>query len=437
MSLEVLHLLNGNNNGHFKKWLDGFNTNPTISWYASAGRDFRDLLFLSNKYMGANLNNGSNWEQPDLYIHTDYYTPFFDKLFPSNMAEAFNKPKSTFESLLYEYADISGWYLYKDDRTSIRVKRFEYLPSMNAEVRGELVQFKDFPDEPKKVVYMFLEVNSKVFGSYDVHLIYANVVNEFFADYLVKNQAEINTIVHVRYGSGFGFARANGAFLKNILHKIHTKYFISDPQLEKNQGDITAARIYPSLRQDNYFTRLLTQHVIPSESWSSHGNVSVYRLKYLVAFFFAFWVQLASAQEVIYAPKAYQAALFQNYTYFHHLTDSIEAERSKRFELDSNYKEESMEFTLNGKKYYGYDGGLLGYYMQQCWDQGALIIKSFLKIDEVTGCGNGVIVKADGLNKPYYYYHCFKRVPIKSKGETDKRSYQLELVEVRFFSPLF
>jgi hypothetical protein len=280
MSLQVLRQLNGNKNGHFKKWLDSFDTNPTISWYPSAGEDFRDLLFLNNEYMSSKSGTQTEWKQPDLFIHTDYYTPFFDKLFPSKIAEAFAKPKSTFESLLYEYADLSGWYLYKDDRTSIRVKRFEYLPTMNAEVNTELVQFVDFPDMPKKVAYMYLEVNSHVFGSYDVHLIYANVVNEFFANYLVKNEAEINSIIHVRYGSSFGFARATGAFLKNILHKLNSEFFISDPHLEKNHGDRVAARIYPFLRKDEYYPKLVTKHVIPSISWSRHGNVSVYKVKY-------------------------------------------------------------------------------------------------------------------------------------------------------------
>ena len=169
--------------------------------------------------MSSRLGTRSTWKQPDLFIHTDYYTPFFDKLFPVERAEGFAKPKSPFESLLYEYADLSGWYLYKDDRTSIRVKRFEYLPAITAEVRSELVQFIDFPEVPRKVVYMLLEVNSNVFKPYDVHLLYVNVVNEFFADYLIKNEAEVNTIVHVRYGSGFGFAKATGAYLKNILYK--------------------------------------------------------------------------------------------------------------------------------------------------------------------------------------------------------------------------
>ena len=198
----------------------------------------------------------------------------------AGVSESFAKPKSSFESLLTEYADLSGWFLYKDDRTSIRVKRFEYLPAITAEVRSELVQFIDFPEVPRKVVYMLLEVNSNVFKPYDVHLLYVNVVNEFFADYLIKNEAEVNTIVHVRYGSGFGFAKATGAYLKNILYKLKSKYFISDPQLQKNFGDRAAARIYPTLRSDPFHPRLTNCHIIPSDSWSRHGDVSVYKVKY-------------------------------------------------------------------------------------------------------------------------------------------------------------
>jgi hypothetical protein len=112
-----------------------------------------------------------------------------------------------------------------------------------------------------------------------VNLVYANVENEFMADILVKSNAEISHITHVRYGSGFGFAKATGAYLKNILHKLKVKYFISDPYLTLNDGDKAALKLYPSLKCDGYKSILTPLHIIPSASWSCHGDVNVYKVK--------------------------------------------------------------------------------------------------------------------------------------------------------------
>lgn len=281
MSLQFLYKLNGSNNGHFKKYLDGLmqKDNPSISWYVSSGSDFRNPIFLNERYMSKFINGKNIWDTPDLFLYTDYYTPFFEKLFPFHMTESFVKPMSKFEALLSEHADLGGWYLYQDDRTSIRVKRLEYLPPIEARVDKELVDFTDIGIEPKKVVYLLLEIWSKQFGRFDVNLIYANLENEFMADMLIKSNAEISHITHVRYGSGFGFAKATGAYLKNILHKLKVKYFISDPYLDPNQGDKSAVKLYPSLKHDGYYSRLIPLHLIPSKSWSCHGDVTVYKVK--------------------------------------------------------------------------------------------------------------------------------------------------------------
>lgn len=168
-------------------------------------------------------------------------------------------------------------------------------------------------------------------------------------------------------------------------------------------------------------------------------------MKYFSTLVFLFFVQFLNAQNehsqsvkvIVTAPLSYQSALFNNYTYYHHLEDSVGAERRKQFELDSNYKEESMEFTLNGKKYYGYDGGLIGYYMRQCWEEAGPIIKRFVNISEVIGCGNGTVYMADGKNDSYYYYHCLRRVPNKDASSNLKNLNKSELVEVRFYSSPF
>ena len=280
MSLQFLHKLNGANNGHFKKFLDGFDeyANPSISWYVSAGTDFRNPIFLNDSYMSRHIVGSNDWKSPEVFIYTDYYTPFFDKLFPQYMTANFVKPKSSFEAMLTEYADLGGWHLYEDNRTTVSVKRFEYLPALEAAVKEDLVDFTDVGDGSSKVAYMLLEIYSKQYGKFDVHLIYANVMNEFMGDLLVKSNASISHITRVRYGSGLGFAKASGTYLLNILHKLNTAYFICDPIFEPNSGDKTAVRIYPTLKREAHKAKLLPMHVIPSVSWSYHGDVTVYKV---------------------------------------------------------------------------------------------------------------------------------------------------------------
>lgn len=280
MSLQFLHKLNGANNGHFKKFLGRFEEHPypSISWYVSAGTDFRNSIFLNDSYMSKYMEGANNWKSPEVFLYTDYYEPFFDKLFPEHMTANFVKPKSSIEALLTKYADLGGWNLYEDKSTTVSVKQFEYLPTIDAAVKEQLVDFMHVGDGPKKVAYMLLEVCSRKFGRFDVHLIYANVTNEFMGDLLVKSSASVTHITRVRYGSGFGFAKASGTYLLNILHKLNTDYFICDPIFEPNNGDKTAGRIYPNLKSEAHKAKLLPIHVIPSESWSCHGDVTVYKV---------------------------------------------------------------------------------------------------------------------------------------------------------------
>jgi hypothetical protein len=281
MSLTFLKKLNGNNNGHFKKYLNRLEgrKEPNISWYVSSGSDFRSPIFFNDSYMKDYINSNHRWQAPDIYFFTDYYPDFFYTLFPDKMTKSFTKPMSKFESLLTEYADLSGWYLFQDNRTSVRVKQFEFLPSIDAKVDMDLVDFQLEGNKPKQIAYMLLQFWSNLIGYFDVHLIYANVENEFMADKLVKSKAKISHITHVRYGSGFGLAKANGAYLKNILKNLETKFFISDPYLEPNEGDKAAVKLYPTLQSNGIQPKLLPLHVIPEKSWSYHGDVTVYKVE--------------------------------------------------------------------------------------------------------------------------------------------------------------
>ena len=106
--------------------------------------------------------------------------------------------------------------------------------------------------------------------------------------------------------------------------------------------------------------------------------------------------------EKVMAPDSIQILLSENMKYYHHLEDSISKLRRDAFERDSNYKEEIKSFTIDGKKYTGYDGGALGYYMKACWSQAQEIIKKFMPITRVAGCGNENDYNSQNRNVNYY-----------------------------------
>ena len=110
MSFKFLKNLNGNNTGHFAKYLSSIKStdNLSISWYPSSGEDFRNIVILKDVFMESQLKDGKKWMQPDLFIYTDQDKLTFDNLFPDEMTEEFTQPMTEMESMLTEYADLSG-----------------------------------------------------------------------------------------------------------------------------------------------------------------------------------------------------------------------------------------------------------------------------------------------------------------------------------------
>ena len=106
--------------------------------------------------------------------------------------------------------------------------------------------------------------------------------------------------------------------------------------------------------------------------------------------------------EKVMAPDSIQILLSANMKYYHHLEDSISKLRRDAFEKDSNYIEQVKTFIIDGKKYTGYDGGALGYYMKACWTNAQEIIKKFMPITKVSGCGNQYDYKSQNRNVNYY-----------------------------------
>jgi hypothetical protein len=241
MSLQFLNMLNGENSGLFKNYLESFkiNAKPKIAWYPSSGNDFRDLFYLNKKFITKHLKSMIKWSQPDIFIHTDEYEPLFCELFPSEFRK--------------------GWYIFNDNRTSIWVKYFECLPQLHT-------------CDLSNIVYLELEIKVKNFDVFEAKLIYANVENGCFANKLIEEKAHISHITNVRWGYG------SGGYLKNILPKLNTKYFINDGHLDISNMDIETMSLYPNLLPNEKLPILEALHTIDGKSWSDHGDVTFYTI---------------------------------------------------------------------------------------------------------------------------------------------------------------
>lgn len=259
MSLKFLKNLNGNNTGHFEKYLSSIKSieDLSISWYPSSGEDFRNIVILNEVFMESHLKDGKKWKQPDLFIYTDHDKLEFDNLFPDEMTEEFTQPMTEMESLLTEHADLSGWDIYYDDKTVVRIKRFEWLSDLDAMVDKSLASKGEFYSGPKKIAYMLLDIWTEEFGEFEANLIYCNTENDWFANKLITEDAKISHITKNNNDYKIGETDGSVRSLKNILTKLGTKYFICDSSDTEKYTDSTY--------------KLNSIIEIPEEYWSNKG----------------------------------------------------------------------------------------------------------------------------------------------------------------------
>lgn len=255
MSLELLHTLNGSNTGSFKKWLDAFEGEPRIAWYPSAGKDCRDLMYLSARYQEHSNETGPL--PPDIYLHTDYF-PWSRSVF------------------------LDTKMVYSDDKTTIEVIEFEELPRCQLPLDPKIVAFPKTNDATDRVLYLKLRVSSTILGDYEVPLLYAFVENAAFcAEKLLPLKSKISHIVHVRYGGGCGGGGyASGGWLLNVLQQLGCELFITDGRHQQQSGDQRVCELYPSLStDDNSYAHSDVLHVLPSASWSDYGDITWHQIR--------------------------------------------------------------------------------------------------------------------------------------------------------------
>lgn len=253
MPKEMLHSLNGTNNGAFRRWLDNFKGEPRIAWYPSAGEDFRDLLYLHPKFPDIEPASKPEPQPPDLFLHTDFF------------------PWSTSTFL-------DSRTIHLDNRTTVSVKSIEELPPCNFDL-GLDSQIVDFPrgsSATGRVLFLKVKIQSDVLGEFSFPVVYAFVENAAFcANKILPYNGRLSHIIHVRFGGGSGGGgKSTGVWLLNILQKVRCEVFVSDSHYARQSGDERIYQLYPSLAGNEDTSQLERIRVIASERWSNHGDVT-------------------------------------------------------------------------------------------------------------------------------------------------------------------
>ena len=250
MTRQLLSNLNGNKTGQFKEFLDGFDGEPRIAWYPSAGTDFRALLYLHPSYSQLHPATGNEPAPPDIFLFTDYF-PW---------------KNSTF---------LDSKTIYSDDRTYITIEHIEELPQLNLPLHNELVHFTEGSAATDKVVFLKIRIHSNKLGNITYPVLYAFAENEtFYCSKIITNKAVISHIIHIRYGGGLGGGgNASGIWLLNVLKQLQCELFITDGHYHWQSGDEFALKFCPSIPKVSD-AKLTSIRVVNSQGWSGHGNVS-------------------------------------------------------------------------------------------------------------------------------------------------------------------
>lgn len=221
-----------------------------VCWYPSAGKDYRPLLYLSDQYkVYCKIGCSHEPKSPDFFILTDY-----------NSHLEFRK----------------GSILHQDSCSKITVLDSEKLMPINMRYSLDIVDFAQNRSY-NNVTFIQALVESKQIGTFKVPLLYINAINEYFCmDFLIRYQAIISYIIHVRYGGGCGGGgRASGAWLNYVLELLKTEVYITDEQEDLQSGDEVFLEQFPKLKLQTVPKKTLLR-TIPSENWSSHGDVNWY-----------------------------------------------------------------------------------------------------------------------------------------------------------------
>lgn len=248
MAKSLLYNLNGERQGAFRAFLDGFAGEPRLLWYPSAGEDFRDLLYFSRAYRLANPIPVSEPEPPDLFLHTDY--------FPCSGSTFLDSP-----------------LLYQDNRTCIRARTVEELPRLDLPLDGKLAIFRDGNHLTGRVFFLEITVESRLLGSFSCPLLYAFVENAaFFGEKILPFRGRFSHLVHINFGSSFGGGSCSGSWLWSALATLSCEVFVTEQADNEHSGDRWVLEKYPQLRRQRHTCQLEPIREIRRGYWRRYGE---------------------------------------------------------------------------------------------------------------------------------------------------------------------
>ena len=231
--------------------LDALNTklgdNPFISWYPSAGNDYRDIMELSEER--AILHNIK--ELPDLFIHTDYDSNF---------------------------VNLDG-IVYNDGRTIVQIEnKFELQLThiINYHVNPIYAHFASHAPQEPTIYLLDISVSSESLGVIKKTVIYFLFENiNFLEQIILKNKIKISHFVKVGEGCSFGGNGKSISIAYAFLSNFKTKYLIID-----NEVDVDFKIVNQLIRKNRLspLTYDLTE-VTSINDWSGF-NVNVFSVTY-------------------------------------------------------------------------------------------------------------------------------------------------------------
>jgi len=210
MSKTFLRSLAGRKPNGLNHWLDTHRGSPRIAWYPSAGDDWRDLLFLSERYRHLSPARHPEPAEPNIYLHTDYI-----------VGHHFNSLNHLADHVL----------LQDGPRTCITILHQESLPELRLAFHPDLVSCHPI-HLLGRVSFMLLSVASDQLGRWEVPLIYTTVENTSMADLMLRRQAKVSHIVQMRFGHSLGGGCIPPGFLTRLVEPLRTEAFITDRHFE-------------------------------------------------------------------------------------------------------------------------------------------------------------------------------------------------------------
>lgn len=218
MSKTFLRSLAGRNHNGLNHWLNAHRGRPRIAWYPSAGDDWRDLLFLSERYRHVNPPLLPEPAEPDIFIHTDYLAGDYFNPFDHDLL--FHGDRLTPHGV---------------SRTTITVLHQENLPTLHLAFHSDLVGCKPSPILGR-VSYMIVRVVSNTLGCWEVPMIYAAVENTAMADLMLRRKARVSHMVQMRFGHGLGGGAIGPGFLTRLVNPLQTEAFVTDRHFDVGGG---------------------------------------------------------------------------------------------------------------------------------------------------------------------------------------------------------